>query len=97
MIGSTALFQINGHDQIEIFLTLFMSSTDLTPNQSSTENLSALIVEHLEQKEQLFQAINNLVNQLYHTQMLLEENKPKEALLNIEQLVHYGETITRKF
>ncbi len=74
-----------------------MSSNHLIPHHSSTETLSSLIVEHLEQKEQLFQAVNSLVNQLYHTQMLLEENKAKEALLNIEQLVHYGETITRQF
>ncbi|EAZ88668.1 hypothetical protein [Crocosphaera chwakensis] len=74
-----------------------LSSANLTSNHSSIENLSLLIIEQLEQKEQLFQAINNLVHKLHHTQMLLEENKPKEALLNIEQLVHYGETITRQF
>lgn len=73
-----------------------MSSNYLTPDHSSTENLSRLIVEHLEQKEQLFKAVNDLVNQLYHTQMLLEQNKSKEALLNIAQLIHYGETITRQ-
>ncbi|MGK7958359.1 MAG: hypothetical protein AB4063_24345 [Crocosphaera sp.] len=74
-----------------------MSSSNLTPHHSSTERLSHLIVEHLEQKEQLFQAVNSLVNQLYHTQMLLEENKPQEALLQVAQLVHYGETISRQF
>ncbi|MGK7895179.1 MAG: hypothetical protein AB4372_16540 [Xenococcus sp. (in: cyanobacteria)] len=74
-----------------------MSSSNLTPNHSSIERLSHLIIEHLEQKEQLFQAVNSLVNQLYHTQMLLEENKPQEALLQVEQLVHYGETISRQF
>ncbi|HAC66054.1 MAG TPA: hypothetical protein DCF68_21610 [Cyanothece sp. UBA12306] len=66
-------------------------------NHSSLDNLSHLIVAHLEQKEQLFQAIKNLVHQLHHTQILLEENKPKEALLNVEQLVNYGETISRQF
>ncbi len=74
-----------------------ISSSDLTPNHSSMEHLSHLIVEHLEQKEQLSQAINKLVNQLHHTQMLLEENRSKEALLKVEQLVHYGETISRQF
>ena len=74
-----------------------MSSPNLTPHHSSTEKLSHLIVEHLAQKEQLFQAVSSLVNQLYHTQMLLKENKAKEALLKVEQLVHYGETITRQF
>ena len=73
-----------------------MSSTHLTPNHSSMENLSRLIVDHLAQKEALFQGINNLVHQLHHTQMLLEENKPKEALLKVEQLVHYGENLTRQ-
>ncbi|MDJ0729269.1 MAG: hypothetical protein QNJ33_04675 [Crocosphaera sp.] len=74
-----------------------MSSPNLTTNHSSTDNLARLIVAHLEQKEQLFQAINNLVHQLHHTQMLLEKNKSKEALLKIEQLVHYGEKISRQF
>ncbi len=74
-----------------------MSSPNLTVNHSSKDNLSRLIVAHLEQKEELFQAINNLVNQLHHTQMLLEENKSKEALLNVEQLVQYGEAISRQF
>lgn len=74
-----------------------LSSRNLTSNHSSMDNLSRLIAAHLEQKEQLFQAVNNLVNQLDRTQKLLEENKPKEALLNIEQLVRYGETITRQF
>ncbi len=96
VISLTALFKINGHDQIENILTLSMSSNYLTPDYSSTENLSRLIVEHLEQKEQLFKAVNNLVNQLHNTQLLLEENKPKEALLKVEQLVSYGETITRE-
>ena len=74
-----------------------MSSPNLTTNHSSTDHLSHLIVSHLEQQEQLFQAINNLVHQLHHTQMLLEENKAKEALLKVEQLVHYGEKISRQF
>ncbi len=74
-----------------------LSSTNITPHHSSLDNLSCLIVEHLEQKEQLSQAINTLVNQLHHTQMLLEENRSKEALLKVEQLVHYGETISRQF
>lgn len=74
-----------------------MSSPNLTVNHSSVESLSRLIVDHLEQKDQLFQGINNLVHQLHHTQMLLKENKPREALLKIEQLVHYGEIITRQF
>ncbi|MDJ0601673.1 MAG: hypothetical protein QNJ37_22855 [Crocosphaera sp.] len=73
------------------------SSANLMSNHSSSENLSRLIIDHLEQKKQLFQAVNSLVDKLHHTQMLLEENKPKEALLTIEQLVHYGETITRQF
>ncbi|MDJ0579736.1 hypothetical protein [Crocosphaera sp.] len=72
-------------------------SSHLTPNHSSMENLSRLIVEHLEQKEQLYQAVNKLVNELHHTQMLLEENKSKEALLKVEELVHYGENISRQF
>ena len=74
-----------------------MSSTHLTPNHLSTESLSRLIIEHLEQKKELSQAVHRLVNQLYHTQKLLEENKPKEALLNIEQLVHYKKNIARQF
>lgn len=76
-----------------------MSFPNLVPgHSSSSENdLYALIVDHLERKEELFQAVNGLVNQLYHTQILLEEDKCKEALLTIEQLVHYGETITRQF
>ena len=76
-----------------------MSFSNPIPHHSSEDeyDLHALIVDHLERKEELFQAVNGLVNQLYHTQMLLEENKCKEALLTIEQLVHYGETITRQF
>ncbi|MGK7884064.1 MAG: hypothetical protein AB4057_05480 [Crocosphaera sp.] len=74
-----------------------ISSSHLTPNHSSMEHLSRLIVEHLEQKEQLSQAVNKLVNELHNTQMLLKENKSKEALLKVEELVHYGENISRQF
>ncbi|MGK7879694.1 MAG: hypothetical protein AB4060_06290 [Crocosphaera sp.] len=74
-----------------------ISASHLTPNHSSMEHLSRLIVEHLEQKEQLSQAVNKLVNELHHTQMLLKENKSKEALLKVEELVHYGENISRQF
>ena len=74
-----------------------MSSSKINLNPSPEEVLSSLINDHLEKKQELFKAVNSLVSQLYHTQMLLEQNKSKEALLTLEQLVYYGETITRQF
>ena len=74
-----------------------MSSPKITYRLAPEEVLSSLINDHLEEKQQLFQAVNNLVHQLHHTQMLLEQNKSQEALLTVEQLVCYGEKITRQF
>ena len=74
-----------------------MSSAKITRSLASKDPLSSLVRDHLEQKKELFKAVNNLVNQLHHTQMLLEENKSKEALLTVEQLVQYGENIARQF
>ncbi len=74
-----------------------MSSPKINRRPAPEEVLCSLINDHLEQKQQLFKAVKNLVHQLYHTQMLLEQNKSKEALLTVEQLVYYGETITRQF
>ena len=56
--------------------TMLFHTTFYVTNRSAEcgmEHLSSLIIEHLEQKEQLSQAVNKLVNQLHHTQMLLEK------------------------
>lgn len=74
-----------------------MSSPKINRSPAYKDPLYSLVRDHLEQKKELFKAVNNLVNQLHHTQMLLEENKSKEALLTVEQLVHYGENIARQF
>lgn len=74
-----------------------MSSPNLAYTHDSQPDLYTLAIEHLEQKQELFQAVNSLVAQLHHAKLLLEENKSKEALLTVEQLVYYGETISHRF
>ncbi|MGK7946112.1 MAG: hypothetical protein AB4058_16750 [Microcystaceae cyanobacterium] len=74
-----------------------MYSSNLAQNHDAVQELNSLMTAHLEQKQELFQAVNSLISQLHHTKILLEENKPKEALLTVEQLVDYGETIAHRF
>ncbi len=65
-------------------------------NYLAYSQLHSLILEHLKQKQEFFHSVNTLVAKLHDAQRLLEADKPKEALLIIEQLVHYGETLTRQ-
>ena len=66
-------------------------------NNCRSISLKSLIALNIERNKNLFLEVSELVNQLHKVKILLEKNQSKEALLMIEQLVPYGESLVRKF
>ena len=66
-------------------------------NNCRSISLKSLIALNIERNKNLFLEVSELVNQLHKVKILLEKNQSKEALLMIEQLVPYSESLARKF
>ena len=65
-------------------------------NYYAIEEFNSLIQDHLSKKQDIFDSINQLVNKLHKAQTLLEQDRGKEALILVEQLVSDGEYLTRQ-
>lgn len=73
-----------------IFLKLMISS------YQSFFVINSLLENNLESQKNLFNDLNQLVDKLHKLKLLLEKDQSQEALLIVDQLVPYSESIIRK-